>query len=251
MQLLFQKLHFPQQSPLTICVVQPDVMTSVSLNLMKRTAKMNPSAHATPTDRKHWRATATVNVSTNVPVSKYSSKEIWKRQRDIQGTSTLLPPANEVCEGYVFTGVCLSTGEGRAWLPGGHVWLPRGMCGCWQGEHVWLPGACVVDRVCVWLLGAYMVAGEHTWLPGGMHGCQGCMAAVGACVVAMGHVWLLGGMHGCRVHVWLLGAFMAKGGMHGKGGVHGKGGHAWQRGACMVKGRGACVGYNEIQRYNQ
>ena len=22
-----------------------------------------------------------------------------------------LPPANEVCEGYVFTGVCLSTGE--------------------------------------------------------------------------------------------------------------------------------------------
>ena len=24
----------------------------------------------------------------------------------------LLPPANEVCEGYVFTGVCLSTGEG-------------------------------------------------------------------------------------------------------------------------------------------
>ena len=24
----------------------------------------------------------------------------------------LLPPANEVCEGYVFTGVCLFTGEG-------------------------------------------------------------------------------------------------------------------------------------------
>ena len=24
----------------------------------------------------------------------------------------LLPPANEVCEGYVFTGVCLSTGGG-------------------------------------------------------------------------------------------------------------------------------------------
>ena len=24
----------------------------------------------------------------------------------------LLPPANEVCEGYVFTGVCLSTGRG-------------------------------------------------------------------------------------------------------------------------------------------
>ena len=26
----------------------------------------------------------------------------------------LLPPANVVCEGYVFTGVCLSTGEGCA-----------------------------------------------------------------------------------------------------------------------------------------
>ena len=41
-----------------------------------------------------------------------------------------LPPANEVCEGYVFTGVCLSTG-GRAWLPGGrrHAWQ--------RGGHVW------------------------------------------------------------------------------------------------------------------
>ena len=30
----------------------------------------------------------------------------------------LLPPANKVCEGYVFTGVCLSTG-GLALCPGG------------------------------------------------------------------------------------------------------------------------------------
>ena len=30
--------------------------------------------------------------------------------------SLYLPPANEVCEGYVFTGVCLSTGwRGHAW----------------------------------------------------------------------------------------------------------------------------------------
>ena len=28
----------------------------------------------------------------------------------------LLPPANEVCEGYVFTGVCLSTGGGSTWV---------------------------------------------------------------------------------------------------------------------------------------
>ena len=31
-----------------------------------------------------------------------------------------LPPANEVCEGYVFTGVCLSTGGGVRGR--GHVW---------------------------------------------------------------------------------------------------------------------------------
>ena len=43
---------------------------------------------------------------------------------------TYLPPANEVCEGYVFTGVCHSVhGEGRAWLlPGGHAWLLWGAC---------------------------------------------------------------------------------------------------------------------------
>ena len=82
-----------------------------------------------------------------------------------------LPPANEVCEGYVFTGVCLSTG-GCAWLLPG-----RGMRGCSGGA---------------WLLGG------HVWLlPGGMHGCSGgvhgcsggaCMVALGACVVAQGGV---------------------------------------------------------------
>ena len=101
-----------------------------------------------------------------------------------------LPPANEVCEGYVFTGVCLSTGGacvvarrwggvrgcsrgGRAWLlPGGHAWLLwGGMRGClWWGGHAWL----------LW---------------GGVHGCSW-----GACMVApggAGHAWLLwGGMRG-------------------------------------------------------
>ena len=66
---------------------------------------------------------------------------------------TFLPPANEVCEGYVFTGVCLSTGggacvvagRGHAWLlvgghawllAGGHAWLLAGggMCVCWWGR---------------------------------------------------------------------------------------------------------------------
>ena len=59
----------------------------------------------------------------------------------------LLPSANEVCEGYVFTGVCLSTG--------GHAW--RGVCGrgvCMAGGYTW-QGACMV--------------GGHVW-QGGMHG---------------------------------------------------------------------------------
>ena len=103
----------------------------------------------------------------------------------------LLPPANEVCEGYVFTGVCLSTG--------GHAWLLRGVCmvapgwggmhGCSRGWHAWLlwgdlhcsGGVCGCSR------------GGHAWLLwGGMHGCSG-----GACMVALGgHAWLLGG------HAW-------------------------------------------------
>ena len=37
------------------------------------------------------------------------------------GANLLLPPANEVCEGYVFTGVCLSIGLGFRSLPKGPV----------------------------------------------------------------------------------------------------------------------------------
>ena len=59
----------------------------------------------------------------------------------------------------------------------------------------------------------------------------GMCGEVGACVVCQG------GMHGCLgACVVAGGACMVKGGMHGKGG-------------CMVKG--ACVGYDEIWRYNQ
>ena len=35
------------------------------------------------------------------------------------GKSHFLPPANEDCEGYVFTGVCLSTEGGFGLCPGG------------------------------------------------------------------------------------------------------------------------------------
>ena len=80
-----------------------------------------------------------------------------------------LPPANEVCEGYVFTGVCLSTVggmHGRGAMQG-----CGGVCMV-AGGHAWLQGVCVVaGGVCmggmsgcwghVWLQGAYMVVGGH------------------------------------------------------------------------------------------
>ena len=62
-----------------------------------------------------------------------------------------LPPANEVCEGYVFTGVCLSTGWRHA-CRGGHVW--QGVCVWWGGMH---------GRGCAW-------HGSMHGTGGGMHG---------------------------------------------------------------------------------
>ena len=84
-----------------------------------------------------------------------------------------------------------------------------------------------------------MVAGGHAWLPGGV--CmvaghvRGCRGAVHGC---WGHTWLPGGMHGCQG-----GMCGCWGGMHGCWGCVVKGGHAWQR--------GACVGYDEIRKYDQ
>ena len=71
----------------------------------------------------------------------------------------LLPPANEVCEGYVFTGACLST----------------------QGACLVAQGSCVVAA-----------GGECVDAPrGGMRGCSGCMHGCSG-----GHAWLLRG-RGC------------------------------------------------------
>ena len=70
-----------------------------------------------------------------------------------------LPPTNEVCEGYVFTGVCLSTGEG-------HVW--------WQGGHAWWWGGCMVAGACVVMGG---VCGGR----GSMHGDGGACVVAGGC----------------------------------------------------------------------
>ena len=89
--------------------------------------------------------------------------------------SCLLPPAKEVCEDYVFTGVCLSTLGGHAWFYlGGHAWFYSG-------------GACVV------------LFGGHAWFYlGGVHGFIRGVCVVlfgGVCMVLFwGHVWFyLGG----------------------------------------------------------
>ena len=109
------------------------------------------------------------------------------------GIVQLLPPANVVCEGYVFTPVCDSVNRGATCMvaPGGRV------------------GACVVAPVGACMVapgGACMVAPEgYAWLLlGGMRGCSGG-----------GHAWLLqGGMRGCS-----QGACVVAPG--GGGGVHG------------------------------
>ena len=112
-----------------------------------------------------------------------------------------LPPANKVCEGYVFTGVCLSTWGGLSAGSWGECMVaPRGVHGCCQG-------------------GCMVAGGGHACLlVGGMHVCSG----------GAGHVWLLQGA--CMV---------APGGMRGCSG-----------GVCVVAAGGACIGYDEIRRYD-
>ena len=79
-----------------------------------------------------------------------------------------LPPANEVCEGYVFTPVC------QSFCSRGHAWW-----GCaWQGNmhsrgHTWW--------VHVWQGGMHG-SGGHAW-QGGMHG--GGHAWQGTCMPCM------------------------------------------------------------------
>ena len=80
-----------------------------------------------------------------------------------------VPPANEVCEGYVFTHVCLSTGGMRG----------RGVCmagGCMAGECAWR-GACMavgasVAVGCMHGRGHVWQWGQHAW-QGGMCGSGG------------------------------------------------------------------------------
>ena len=89
----------------------------------------------------------------------------------------LLPPTNKVCEGYVFTGVCLSTLGGHAWFysAGGMHGFIRGACVVLFGGHVWF-----YSGVCGFILGVCVV------LFGGA-----CMVLFrGACMVFLGgHAW--------------------------------------------------------------
>ena len=122
----------------------------------------------------------------------------------------LLPPANEVCEGYVFTGVCRFCPGGACVVAlGGCVWLlwgacmvaPGGACMVALGGHVWL----------LWGGHVWLLQGGHAWLlPGGMHGCsRGHGCSQGVCMVALGgRVWFfrwvygqwVGGTHPTGMH---------------------------------------------------
>ena len=79
----------------------------------------------------------------NFPVLIWLVSNVWDLHLNDAMEMISLPPANEVCEGYVFTGVCLS--GGCAWQGGvhsrGHV-CGRGAC-AWRGGGAcaWL-GAC-------------------------------------------------------------------------------------------------------------
>ena len=83
----------------------------------------------------------------NYVINVQHSFEDSSRVIPMETRSRFLPPANIVCEGYVFTGVCLSTGgwgvrsRGHAWQAGMHegACMVRGMCG---------RGVCVAGDVC-------------------------------------------------------------------------------------------------------
>ena len=84
----------------------------------------------------------------NGPKIRYVFIAVWITFED-----SLLPPANEVCQGYVSTGACLSTG-GHVWL-GVHAWW-GGMCG---REACVAGGMC--GRRCTWQ--ASMHGKGHVW----------------------------------------------------------------------------------------
>ena len=120
-----------------------------------------------------YRRSVTISQNVNEPLDHFVMNQT--SPKDSVHNSIFLPPANEDCEGYVFTPVCQSFCS-----QGGHAWLWEGVCVV-AGGHAWLWGAC-------------MVAGGACVGVGGVYG----WGEEGACVVAVGHAWLWGGMHGIQ-----------------------------------------------------
>ena len=92
-----------------------------------------------------------------------SSSLSWFLTARVNLSLAYLPPANVVCEGYVFTPVCHSVhGGGMRGCSGGACMVARGACmvalggmhGCSGGRHVWLlPGG----GICGFCWGVCMV----------------------------------------------------------------------------------------------
>ena len=106
----------------------------------------------------------------------------------------LLPPANVVCEGYVFTGVCHSfcSQGGHAWFYSGAacmVLFRGGMHGFIQGGHAWFYSGGMRGFIWggvhgfIWGVGVrgFIRGDMHGFIWGGMHG-----FIWGACVVLFG-----------------------------------------------------------------
>ena len=112
------------------------------------------------------------------------------------GSPELLPPANVVCEGYIFTGICDSVNRGG------------GMCGFIRGGmRGFIRGACMVlFGGCAW----FHSGGMRGFIQGGMHGFIWgvCMVLFGlVCMVLFrGHAWFYLGRGVCMVlfggHAW-------------------------------------------------
>ena len=138
------------------------------------------------------------------------STSLHLHRNEIETEKAYLPPANVVCEGYVFTPVCDSVNRGGGmcgfiWgacvvLFGGHAWFYLGGCAWFHlGGHVWFylggcawfySGACVVlfRGACVVLFGGACVV---------LFGGAACMVLFG------GHAWFYsGGAWFYSGHAW-------------------------------------------------
>ena len=73
--------------------------------------------------RNHWNSRPRPQTESTILFNEFKSSYTLPKNGDSSSSpQMLLPPANEVCEGYVFTGVCLSTGwVGCAWQEGACV----------------------------------------------------------------------------------------------------------------------------------